>query len=50
MNWTPVTMQWPAEATAWMDEMSAAKDMATAQLDSGIDPGRASNHCSVGVR
>ena len=37
MNWTPVTMQWPAEATAWMDEMSAAKDMATAQLDSASE-------------
>ncbi len=34
MNWTPVTMQWPTEATAWMDQMDAAKDMATAQLDS----------------
>ena len=37
MNWTPVTMQWPAEATGWMDEMSAAKDMATAQLDSASE-------------
>jgi hypothetical protein len=27
-------MQWPAEATAWMDQMDAAKGMATAQLDS----------------
>ena len=34
MNWTPVTMQWPTEATAWMDQMDSAKDMATAQLDS----------------
>lgn len=34
MNWTPVTMQWPTVATGWMDEMDAAKDMATAQLDS----------------
>ena len=37
MNWTPVTMQWPAEATAWMDQMSAAKEMATAQLDSASE-------------
>ena len=37
MNWTPVTMQWPTEATAWMDQMDAAKDMATAQLDSAYD-------------
>jgi hypothetical protein len=34
MNWSPVTMQWPAEATAWMDQMSEAKDMATAELAS----------------
>ena len=34
MNWTPVTMQWPADATAWMDQMDEVKDMATAQLDS----------------
>lgn len=27
-------MQWPTDATAWMDQMDAAKDMATAQLDS----------------
>ena len=34
MTWLPVSMQWPEEATAWMDQMDAAKDMATAQLDS----------------
>jgi len=27
-------MQWPTDATAWMNQMDAAKDMATAQLDS----------------
>ena len=32
MSWTPVTMQWPAEATQWMEQMTGAKDMATAQL------------------
>lgn len=32
MNWTPVTMQWPAEATAWMDQMESAKDMASVEL------------------
>lgn len=37
MNWTPVTMQWPAEATAWMDQMNDAKDMAAAQLDSASE-------------
>ena len=34
MSWAPVTMQWPIEATAWMDQMGAAKDMATAELAS----------------
>lgn len=34
MNWTPVTMQWPAEATQWMDQMSEAKDMAAVELAS----------------
>ena len=34
MTWAPVTMQWPVEATAWMDQMGAAKDMATADLAS----------------
>ena len=34
MSWAPVTMQWPTEATAWMDQMSEAKDMATADLAS----------------
>lgn len=37
MNWTPVTMQWPVQATAWMDQMSTAKDMAAAQLDSASE-------------
>jgi len=37
MNWLPVTMQWPAQATAWMDQMNDAKDMATAQLDSASE-------------
>lgn len=34
MTWAPVTMQWPAEATQWMDQMSAAKDMAGVELAS----------------
>lgn len=37
MNWTPVTMQWPTEATAWMDQMNDVKDMASAQLDSAYE-------------
>lgn len=34
MSWAPVTMQWPAEATAWMDQMTEAKDMAATALAS----------------
>ena len=34
MNWMPVTMQWPAEATQWMDQMESAKDMAAVELAS----------------
>lgn len=37
MSWTPVTMQWPAEATQWMEQMTGAKDMATAQLASASE-------------
>lgn len=37
MNWTPVTMQWPAQATQWMDQMGGLNDMATAQLDSASE-------------
>ena len=32
MNWAPVTMRWPAQATAWMDQLGAAKDLAGSQL------------------
>lgn len=34
MNWMPVTMQWPAAATQWMDQMEEAKDMAAVELAS----------------
>lgn len=32
MNWTSVNMRWPEQATAWMDQMNDAKDMAGANL------------------
>lgn len=32
MNWAPVTMRWPAQATQWMDGLGAAKDLAGAEL------------------
>ncbi|MFK3970208.1 hypothetical protein ACI2KS_05705 [Pseudomonas sp. NPDC087358] len=32
MNWTPVSMQWPTEATQWMDKLAAAKDLAASEL------------------
>ena len=31
MNWAPVTMQWPEQATQWMGGLSAAKDLATGE-------------------
>ena len=34
MSWMPVTMQWPAAATQWMDQMESAKDMAAVELAS----------------
>lgn len=34
MKWSPVTLQWPAQATQWMDQMGEAKDMVTSQLAS----------------
>jgi hypothetical protein len=34
MNWTPVTMRWPEQATQWMGELSAAKDLASGELAS----------------
>ncbi|OAS04029.1 hypothetical protein AYO08_15555 [Pseudomonas putida] len=32
MNWTPVTMRWPSQATSWLDDLEAAKDLASAEL------------------
>lgn len=32
MTWAPVSLQWPANATAWMDQITEVKDMATQQL------------------
>lgn len=32
MTWAPVTMRWPAEATAWMEQMGAAKGLAGSQM------------------
>lgn len=32
MNWAPVTMRWPAQATQWMEGLGAAKDLAGAEL------------------
>lgn len=32
--WLPVTMRWPEQATGWMDDLSAAKDLASAELAS----------------
>ncbi len=32
MTWFPVSMQWPEEATKWMDDLGAAKEMAASDL------------------
>ncbi|MFG0496683.1 hypothetical protein ACF8MH_05025 [Pseudomonas sp. YQ_13] len=32
MNWMPVTMRWPSQATSWLDDLEAAKDLAGAEL------------------
>jgi hypothetical protein len=37
LNWMPVAMQWPEEATAWMSKLDEAKDMAAADLQSTAD-------------
>ncbi len=34
MIWAPVTMRWPEQATQWMGELSAAKDLAGGELTS----------------
>ncbi|ATR85170.1 hypothetical protein CS390_22940 [Pseudomonas sp. HLS-6] len=34
MTWAPVTMRWPEQATQWMGELSAAKDLAGVELAS----------------
>lgn len=32
MNWSPVSLQWPAEATSWMDGLGQVKDMAAQEV------------------
>lgn len=32
MSWSPVTMRWPEQATQWMGDLSAAKDLAGGEL------------------
>lgn len=31
-TWSPVTMRWPEQATQWMGQLSAAKDLASGEL------------------
>ncbi|HBO5298394.1 hypothetical protein ACM74C_08045 [Pseudomonas aeruginosa] len=33
-TWAPVTMRWPAQATQWLDELTAAKNLASGELTS----------------
>ncbi|WP_443190158.1 hypothetical protein [Pseudomonas indica] len=32
MSWTPVTMRWPTQATQWLGELAAAKNLAGGEL------------------
>lgn len=32
MTWAPITMRWPEQATHWMGELTAAKDLASGEL------------------
>lgn len=54
-TWAPVTMQWPEQATHWMGELSAAKDLAggelasTAQRLAGLDGMTSTNPGPVGA-
>ncbi|AVE08482.1 hypothetical protein CYL20_11660 [Pseudomonas palleroniana] len=34
MTWSPVTMRWPAQATEWMGQLSAAQGLASGELAS----------------
>lgn len=55
MTWTPVTMRWPEQATQWMGELSAAKDLAGGELAStarrlaGLDGMASTNPGPVGA-
>ena len=55
MNWAPVTMRWPEQATQWMGELTAAKDLAgvelasTAQRLAGLDGMTSTNPGPVGA-
>lgn len=54
-TWAPVTMRWPEQATQWMGELSAAKDLAggelasTAQRLAGLDGMASTNPGPVGA-
>ncbi|WP_122665140.1 hypothetical protein [Pseudomonas viridiflava] len=55
MSWAPVTMRWPEQATEWMGDLTAAKDLAggelanTAQRLAGLDGLATTNPGPVGA-
>lgn len=55
MNWAPVTMQWPTQATQWMGELTVAQDLAGCELAStatrlaGLDGLTSTNPGPVGA-
>lgn len=34
MTWTPVSMRWPADSTAWLADLGSAQDLAQGELES----------------
>ena len=55
MTWAPVTLRWPEQATGWMQQLGAAKDLANGELAStamrlsGLDGMTSTNPGPVGA-
>ncbi|MGP4930271.1 hypothetical protein ACTXKG_24545, partial [Pseudomonas lundensis] len=55
MTWAPVTLRWPEQATGWMQQLGAAKDLASGELAStamrlsGLDGMTSTNPGPVGA-
>ena len=55
MTWAPITLRWPEQATGWMQQLGAAKDLASGELAStamrlsGLDGMTSTNPGPVGA-